>query len=77
MVYGWTLGHLVFACVMQKSLKYYCLVDCLEIAVLRSQGYNQTEVAEKFGVHKSKISRHWTKKCMKCIEQIIAENNME
>ena len=52
-------------------------VDCLEIAVLGAKGYNQTEVAKKFGVHKSKISRHWREKCLKCIEQIIAENNME
>ncbi|MCL2934610.1 MAG: hypothetical protein MGG11_20910 [Trichodesmium sp. MAG_R03] len=52
-------------------------VDCLEIAVLGAKGYNQTEVAKKFGVHKSKISRHWREKCLKCINQIIAENNME
>ncbi|MDJ0515520.1 MAG: hypothetical protein QNJ74_04405 [Trichodesmium sp. MO_231.B1] len=52
-------------------------VDCFEILLLKCQGYNQTEIAEKLGVHQSNISRNWNDKCLKCINQIIAENNIE
>ncbi|NER06399.1 MAG: sigma-70 family RNA polymerase sigma factor [Okeania sp. SIO3C4] len=47
-------------------------VDCFEILLLKCQGYTQTEIAEKLGVHQSNISRNWQNKCLKCINQIIA-----
>ncbi|GGA58218.1 hypothetical protein CYANOKiyG1_79440 [Okeania sp. KiyG1] len=52
-------------------------VDCFEILLLKYQGYTQAEIAEKLGVHQSNISRNWQNKCLKCINQIIAENNIE
>ncbi|NEQ40649.1 MAG: hypothetical protein F6K40_32260 [Okeania sp. SIO3I5] len=52
-------------------------VDCFEILLLKCQGYTQTEIAAKLGVHQSNISRKWQNKCLKCINQIIAENNIE
>ena len=59
MVYGWTLGHLVLACVMLKSLKYYCLVDCSEIATFkgslglcRVDGNCTTQLVSKKGARK-------------------------
>ncbi|NEO53297.1 MAG: helix-turn-helix domain-containing protein [Okeania sp. SIO3B5] len=52
-------------------------VDCFEILLLKCQGYTQTKIAEKLGVHQSDISRNWQNKCLKCINKIIAENNIE
>ncbi|OZH55111.1 hypothetical protein AFK68_06665 [Hydrocoleum sp. CS-953] len=50
-------------------------VDCWEFLLLKCRGYTETEIANKIGVNQSTVNRNWKNKCLKCIEQIIAENN--
>ncbi|MDE5097088.1 MAG: hypothetical protein O4861_01530 [Trichodesmium sp. St16_bin4-tuft] len=52
-------------------------VDCWEILRLKCQGFKQTEIAEKLGVHQSKVSRNWNTKCLECVKKIIGENNLD
>lgn len=52
-------------------------VDCLEILLLKCQGYKETEIAKKLGIHQSNVNRNWNNNCLRCIKQIMAENNLE
>ncbi|MEM1171539.1 MAG: helix-turn-helix domain-containing protein [Cyanobacteria bacterium P01_H01_bin.35] len=52
-------------------------VDCFEILRLKCQGYTETQIGKEIGVDQSTINRNWKNKCLKCINQIIAENNIE
>ena len=52
-------------------------VDCFEIFILKCQGYKDEQIGKKIGVNQSTVNRNWKNRCLKCINKIIAENNLE
>ena len=52
-------------------------VDCFEILILKCQGYKDKQIGDKIGVNQSTVNRNWKNRYLKCINKILAENNLE